>query len=155
MLLVVKQRWLQTVATSFGVYMKIVCKKCGLSKDSEDFYNNKLSANGKESSCKECKKSIVRSRNVGRRDTRVVSETRKATMNTYRLRYPNKSFAHNLVKAAIRNGTIRPQPCEVCFTNVNARAHHDDYNKPLEVRWLCDLHHKEWHRKHGEGLNGK
>ena len=27
-------------------------------------------------------------------------------------------------------------------------AHHDDYNRPLTVRWLCKTHHGLWHAKH-------
>lgn len=34
------------------------------------------------------------------------------------------------------------QPCEVCGTTP-AQRHHDDYSKPLEIRWLCPVHHKE------------
>jgi len=38
-----------------------------------------------------------------------------------------------------------PEPCAVCG-NPKTQAHHDDYNKPDEIRWLCQNHHAEWHR---------
>ena len=40
--------------------------------------------------------------------------------------------------------------CEKC-NKVNAQAHHDDYSKPLNIRWLCPLHHKEEHKKVNPG----
>lgn len=30
---------------------------------------------------------------------------------------------------------------------VRYRAHHDDYSRPLDVRWLCQPHHLEHHMK--------
>ena len=35
-------------------------------------------------------------------------------------------------------------PCEVCGT-AKTHGHHDDYDKPLTVRWLCGPHHRELH----------
>lgn len=47
------------------------------------------------------------------------------------------------VQTAIRNGTlIRPNRCEIC-PEVKIEAHHSDYSKPLEVRWLCRYHHNK------------
>ena len=46
----------------------------------------------------------------------------------------------------VRDKHIIRQPCEIC--GEKAEAHHDDYNKPLEVRWLCFKHHREWHKIH-------
>jgi ribosomal protein S27AE len=64
-----------------------------------------------------------------------------------------KARAHAMVTYAIRTGKLTPAQCEKCG-NSNALAHHDDYAEPLTVRWLCDIHHAEWHRKHGPGLHG-
>lgn len=46
----------------------------------------------------------------------------------------------------MRDNNLERQPCEIC--GEIAEAHHDDYDKPLEVRWLCTKHHKEWHKQH-------
>lgn len=74
-------------------------------------------------------------------------------MRKYSSKYPNKAAAHNTVEAALKRGFLIKGTCEVCGDN-NSFAHHDDYLKPLKVRWLCKTHHQEWHRVNGEGLNG-
>lgn len=53
--------------------------------------------------------------------------------------------ANSLVNRAVSRGDIKRKPCEVCGEQ-KAEAHHDDYNKPLEVRWLCRECHGKWHR---------
>ena len=63
----------------------------------------------------------------------------------YQKRHPDKHRAHQLITAALKRGDLVRQPCEVCG-NPKSQAHHDDYSKPLVVRWLCDLDHKAHHR---------
>lgn len=53
--------------------------------------------------------------------------------------------AVSLVNNAIRDGRLQRQPCEVCGDP--AQAHHDDYSKPLDVRWLCTTHHANHHMR--------
>jgi hypothetical protein len=60
-------------------------------------------------------------------------------------RNPEKRAAHIAVGNAVRDGRLVKLPCEVC--GAKAQAHHDDYSKPLEVRWLCPPHHAEERRK--------
>lgn len=46
---------------------------------------------------------------------------------------------------AIKTETIKKQPCEMCGSVINVIGHHKDYNKPLEVNWLCLEHHGSLH----------
>lgn len=46
----------------------------------------------------------------------------------------------------VKRGKVVKKPCEVCG-NPKVRGHHEDYDKPLEVRWLCFEHHHELHQK--------
>lgn len=67
--------------------------------------------------------------------------------DAYIKKNPQKHLAHNKLHAAIKSKKIIKQPCEVCG-DIKSQGHHDDYTKPLEVRWLCQKHHKELHRKY-------
>jgi hypothetical protein len=55
-------------------------------------------------------------------------------------------YARNALNRAIRKGDLERGACEVC-AEPNAHGHHDDYDKPLDVRWLCPAHHAETHRE--------
>lgn len=63
--------------------------------------------------------------------------------------------ASRVVQTAIAAGEIvKPDACENCGREpirgdtgaIDIVAHHDDYNKPRSVRWLCRRCHYEWHR---------
>jgi hypothetical protein len=45
----------------------------------------------------------------------------------------------------IKRGLLIKYPCEVCG-DVNVEAHHDDYTKTYDVRWLCFKHHRLHHK---------
>lgn len=60
--------------------------------------------------------------------------------------------AQAAVATAKRHKLLFPQPCERC--GGEAIAHHDDYDKPLDVTWLCWSHHKTRHRELGWGCRG-
>ena len=57
-----------------------------------------------------------------------------------------KYVARYTTNNAVKRGLLVKQPCEVCGTDENVEAHHDDYMRPLDVRWLCRTHHGEHHR---------
>jgi hypothetical protein len=63
--------------------------------------------------------------------------------------------AHDITENAIEKGLlVRPDRCQECGGDGRAfrdgrhpiQAHHCDYNKPLEVMWLCQPCHHDWHR---------
>lgn len=57
--------------------------------------------------------------------------------------------AHAAVAKALRAGTLVKKPCEHCGTEVGVQGHHENYDKPLEVVWLCQKDHDERHREIG------
>jgi len=53
--------------------------------------------------------------------------------------------AQSLVRHHILAGhIIRPEKCEECGKHGRIEAAHYDYDKPLEVRWLCRSCHVKW-----------
>lgn len=62
--------------------------------------------------------------------------------------------AQNLLEEAIERGiVVRKTHCEECddsgqFKDGRSKiqAHHPDYNKPLDVQWLCQKCHHKWHK---------
>lgn len=47
---------------------------------------------------------------------------------------------------AIKKGEIIKTPCEKCG-NIKTQAHHIDYNKPFDIKWLCRKCHAKEHKK--------
>ncbi len=66
----------------------------------------------------------------------------------------HKDNAKCKAKYAERTGRlVNPGKCEKCPSAKNIQKHHDDYDKPLDVRWLCAKchcrHHAEMRKKVG------
>lgn len=83
---------------------------------------------------------------------------RKAAREYMRKHYQlhrNSYIARSVCSRAIERGDlVRPEHCEQCSGNAGGIiAHHCDYNKPLDVMWLCRMCHRKWHRENGKGLN--
>jgi hypothetical protein len=56
----------------------------------------------------------------------------------------DKLEAHAAVRVALRQGLLRRGNCEICGS-FRVDAHHENYSRPLEVRWLCRRHHQALH----------
>lgn len=138
------------------------CFKCKEEKELSEFYQHKTMSDGYLGKCKDCTKKdayILRHHSKSREKILAYDRARGGRQSAeylqeYRQRFPKKYKAHNLVRSLIRKGILFRKPCEIC-SSLGADAHHDDYDKPLDVRWLCVAHHRKWHAENGEALNGR
>ena len=133
------------------------CFKCGIVKPLDEFYRHSAMSDGRLGKCKECTKNDVSENYYKRRKqyatyekARFQSQRRKEWLKVYgpiaKARNAHKVKARCAVANALQDGKICRKPCEVCGSLV-VQAHHDDYSKPLDVRWLCLAHHLEAHGK--------
>ena len=132
------------------------CFKCGVEKPLDKFYLHPQMSDGRLNKCKECTKSDGRlnNRKAHRKRSKYERErfkepARKRMLLEYqrhrRRVHPERARAHGSVWRALKSGKITRGPCEVCGTEVRVQAHHDDYSRELDVRWLCFVHHREVH----------
>lgn len=137
------------------------CFKCGAEKPLTEFYKHPAMADGRVNKCKECNKKYVRENRSDKveyyreYDRERGNRQDASYLSDYRAEYPNKYAAHAMVGTAIKSGKLEKKPCELCGTSNAVHAHHDDYLKPLDVRWLCASHHRQWHINNGQALNAK
>lgn len=127
------------------------CFKCGETKDLSEFYAHPAMGDGHLGKCKGCTKRDARANYANRRLEKMAyerersrrPERRKAARGYLSSKDPAKRRANVAVGNALRDGRLVRQPCEVCGTTERVEAHHDDYSKPLDVRWFCFTHHRE------------
>lgn len=136
-----------------------VCKKCLVEKPKSEFYGHQKTTDRLQGKCKECSKSLAIANRLAKLDHyREYDRIRGNRLpdgyqQEYRSEFPNKYRAHTMVGNAIKAGNLFKEPCEECGSDDSLHAHHDDYAKPLNVRWLCAAHHRQWHVANGEAAN--
>lgn len=135
------------------------CCTCKELKPKSEFYADKRTSDGLKYQCKRCHGiTSVQSRNLERHRTVNREFMRKArAKDPDKFRARERSFcrrkdirvqARAVVNNAVKNGQLkRPNNCQECGREKRLTAHHNDYNKPLEVRWLCYECHGKYHRK--------
>lgn len=131
-----------------------ICFKCGIKKLLDYFYFQKRMSDGYLNKCKECTKQDVRENYSDNFDhykdyeeARFATPERKAYVTIkqreHRAKNPEKYKARTAVSNAVRDKRLFKKPCEECDNEI-AQAHHEDYSKQLEVKWLCfECHRKE------------
>jgi hypothetical protein len=136
--------------------MNKTCFKCKKEKPIDEFYRHPQMKDGHLNKCKECgKKDTVtwRLANLERARAMALEFSKKPryvqarAVNTVRWRQenPRKYAAHVLLGNAIRAGKVKRLPCQEC--GKKSHGHHEDYDNPLEVTWLCAAHHRQRHEQ--------
>ena len=62
-----------------------------------------------------------------------------------------KFFARRRLAYAVYSGKLKRLSCAKCG-ELKVQGHHPDYSKPLEVIWLCGVHHRELHKQYQRKL---
>lgn len=103
--------------------------------------------NAERAVCSKCKRNLPLTAFYQRTDPRFTKPVRahckrceKEDVAKRRREDPRKPRAHSAVARAIKIGELVREPCEVCGKEP-AQAHHENYDRPLDVRWLCVRHH--------------
>lgn len=133
------------------------CFKCQTVKPLVEFYKHSAMADGYLNKCKECTKNDAnkhRQQNLEKiraydRERAKIPHRKKvaAEVNSaWRKADKRRTAAHNAVIRAIRSGKLVRQPCERCG-ETKSLAHHEDYDKKLDVVWLCQPCHKQRHKE--------
>ena len=131
-----------------------ICFACQVEKPFSDFYRHSKMKDGYLGKCKDCQKAAIRDfrranpEKLRERDKqRAMQPARKkqilARQKKWQKRH-KRGAVHSAVYRAKKAGILVPTPCEKCGCE-NVQAHHEDYTKPLEVRWLCKFHHQKEH----------
>jgi len=112
------------------------CYICKEKKPKTDFHSDNGRKQGVCSTCKTCAKKRTQHNNYLREYAK-----------KYALKKENiqKLLTRMIMRKAIKSGILVRKPCIVCG-NKKAEGHHQDYSKPLDIKWLCDLHHQHLHR---------
>lgn len=148
------------------------CFKCEEVKPLEEFYRHSAMKDGYLNKCKDCAKTDSkkhRSDNLDRcmeydrnrpnkidryklqyeyNKTEKGKEVRKSANMKYRDGNKIKRIAHTKFSNALRDGVVvPPDSCSRCGSVGKVQGHHDDYEQPLNVRWLCLKCHTDFHRE--------
>lgn len=125
------------------------CSRCKKILSLTMFYkdNTHPGGNGYQRTCKICQRDQRTDQRTTKKERYVHTEINYRCVKRWRKTFPERLAAHNAVARALRKGTlVRPNLCQNCGEPKYLEAHHDDYYKKLDVRWLCRSCHAAHHR---------
>lgn len=137
-----------------------VCFKCNVPKPLGEFYKHPRMSDGCLNKCKECtKRDVAEHRNANLEKIRAYDRERSQLKHRVALRTEvNRAWrdedgrrqkCHGAVRRAIISGELVRKPCERCGEEKSV-AHHENYDEPLNVTWLCQPCHMQRHKEINE-----
>jgi hypothetical protein len=99
----------------------VVCKRCHTEKPAAGFHFTDKAKTKRDSTCKPCRHRLTQE---GRR---------------------GKFAAQRAVQNAVKRGILVRGACEQCGATEDVQGHHEDYERKLDVRWLCQTCHRREH----------
>lgn len=127
------------------------CPTCGQILKESSFYSTKKTWNGITSQCRVCHvRCTIKTRDRENRNKLNRLYMRRNRINNYeKVREREKTqakkrkrdvkfYSRQMLNNAVKLGIIKkPKICEICHQEKKLTAHHDDYLKPLDVKWWC------------------
>ena len=135
--------------------MEKSCTLCGDLKSLDQFYKAPGCKDGRANQCVSCVQARARIRHSVKSDEIRAYDRERSKLPHRRLararglekekaKSPERAKARSAVNNAVRDGRLRKMDCVFCGSS-NTVAHHHDYNKPLDVTWLCTPCHTRFH----------
>lgn len=111
------------------------CYLCKSELPLSEFYKDRRQSHGYSPKCKSCQYVLGLL-------VKVNLDKHKKRQRRYREKNAERCKAYRAVAKAIRNKTIiKPETCVRCNLRGDIEAHHNDYSKPLKIKWLCTSCH--------------
>jgi len=133
------------------------CFKCNCLKPLAEFYEHSAMADGHLNKCKICVKETVGKHRIVNIE-KIREYDRKRSKNSDRIKSlsevsklwrnedKRRSVCHSAVARALKSGALTRLPCNKCG-EAKSLAHHENYDEPLNVVWLCQVCHKQRHKE--------
>ena len=132
-----------------------ICFKCKSHLPLSEFYKHSAMGDGHLGKCKTCTKKDVAMHRETHADSIREYEKNRAKLphrkklaleigRRWRQEDARRDRCHNAAIRAVKSGKLKRLPCMIC-SEEKTHAHHEDYDKPLDIMWLCVVCHRKYH----------
>lgn len=140
------------------------CRDCGEVKPLSEFSKDRRKPSGTGPYCIKCKSArcaVIRKRPYVMAKAALYARERYQSHKENRAKYDKgrprpgkdqtKALARRILQEHVKAGKIhKPSECQSCGLVCVTQGHHHDYEKPIDVEWLCPACHSMRHRKYTE-----